>query len=158
MKIKIFLIITLLFFLASCGGKEKDAQSVGSQVSGEALSGVSLDAIDIAIVMYAQRSAFNRVTVSDKIKQLISRYGEGTSFEISVKGITQPFLKSGSKIIIPPGGEFICSYKGKLNFTVKFTEGEVGIIDSNIFVKDGTRSQIDSDSYIFHSGKWRKIK
>lgn len=156
MKSKLFVGFVILFFLASCSGREKERSEGQLRGKEEVLSETALDAVDLAIVMYAKRASFNPVPISPDIKQHLSKYGEGTSFEMSYNNITVPFLKNGVKIIIPPGGEFVCKYEGEMNYHIKLTEGEVGILNKNIYVKEGSKAQVDTVSYVFLRGKWRK--
>jgi hypothetical protein len=145
---RITILVLALLTLLSCG--EKDSREI--------LGGPGLDAVDLTVVMSAQRNAFNPVSISPDIQKRLAKYNEGTKFNSKYNNIKVPFSQEGAKIIIFANGEILCKYNGSLNNTVKITDGEVGIINKEIYIKDGTRAQIDSDWYFFSNGKWRKAK
>ncbi len=163
----IYTFIIFVFIASSCSKSEhathqgregSSANKVKLSVAEGVLSGTPLDALDLIIAINAVDTAFNPISLSSNLKERLSKYSDGSTYKLSIKGAKSPLVNGGAKMIIPNGGEFICKYKGDFNFEIKIVEGEVGVLNGDIYVKEGTRVLIDNVPYTFIKDKWRQTK
>jgi hypothetical protein len=157
MKRNLFIFVCLMLAVASCGRSGLDAEKLRKA---EKLGGPGLDAADLAIVAYALNNPSLGVDLSMNLKQRLARYNGNTNFKITADKIGQKPIKGkgvqGIKLILQPESKFDCDYEGALQNRLSFQNGEVGIVDGGIYIKEGTRMSLDGTVYTFFEGFWRK--
>jgi hypothetical protein len=148
--------VILMMLLASCGGdasKERLSKA-------EELAGPGLDAVDLAIVIFSLNDRSVQPDLSPELKLRLARYNGNTTFDIKCdRHGRQPVSTNGIpgvKVVFFPGADFMCTYKGSLGYAVKISDGEIGIMNRVIYVKEGTKLSVDGDPYVFFEGKWKR--
>ncbi|HNY66996.1 MAG TPA: hypothetical protein PKM41_16330 [Deltaproteobacteria bacterium] len=143
----IIAVTILAFFLVSCSRSDSLPES-------------AKDAVDLAIVCVSQNTNLPHPELSDGLKQRLAKYNGNTNFELTCNGIGQKPEDvngvHGLQIVMIPGAQFKCTYKGGLKHSVQFLSGEVGVVNKEIHVKEGSKISVDSKQYVFSQGVWKK--
>jgi hypothetical protein len=150
-------VMIAMLLLVSCSGKEYDKEKLRKA---EALGGPALDAVDLAIVVFTLNTPSAKPPMREDLKQRLIRYNGNTGYEIKCdKHGSRPVMKNGIpgiQVAFLPGADFTCKFKGTLGYVIKLKDGEVGIVDGEIYVKEWTKLSVDDTRYVFFEGAWRK--
>ena len=148
----ISLFLTVLF-LTSCGG---DVDPRGD------LDADSQIALEVGIVSNLDSPyALHPTTISDDLRERLEALGS-IQMRNTVYGSIMPAPegKSGAIIKANSGGAVLeTSISGTANASITVRDGEIGLVDGNIYVEEGTQL-IDKDGQIFTfvHGKWSAKK
>jgi len=142
-----------IFFLTSCGG---DVDPRGD------LDADSQLALEVGIVSNLDSPyALHPATISDELRERLEALGS-IQMRNTVYGSIMPAPegKSGAIIKANSGGAVLeTSISGIANASITVRDGEVGLVDGNIYIGQGTQL-IDKDGQIFTfvRGKWSAKK
>jgi hypothetical protein len=116
----------------------------------------TVEAIDVTIAVSMMASDFSP-KISDRLKSLLKKYDVDTVFGVASAGTT--YLNKGKGFAI----ELKHDWSVPFNFTaaklplVKFRRGEVGVFETEIYVKDGTEALVGEKAYVFANKRWTRL-
>jgi hypothetical protein len=150
-------VMIAMLLLVSCSGKDAANERLRKA---EALAGPALDAVDLTIVIFSLNNPSVKPPMSDELKLRLARYNGNTGYEIKCdRHGSRPVMKDGIpgiQVAFLPGADLTCTYKGALGYVIKLKDGEVGIVNRGIYVKEGTKLSVNNDPYVFFEGKWKR--
>jgi hypothetical protein len=93
--------------------------------------------------------------LSDALNARLQKYPySDVEFRMTFGGVTAPIY--GEKLTIPQDGAIDAQLTGPINYDVRLTAGEVGIVDGSVFVKEGTVAIINTVRFVFRADHWKK--
>jgi hypothetical protein len=113
----------------------------------------TVEAIDVTIAVSMMPSGIP-FKISDRLKSLIKKYDAGTVFGVGSAGTTYVNKGKGVAIELKPDWSEPPSVAGAKLRPVKFRKGEVGVVEAEIYVREGTEALVGGKIYEFLIKRW----
>lgn len=112
---------------------------------------ISKVSTDIKLIKSPGDTINHELKISHSILERLPKYNSDQLDEsISVDGVDMSFEDDGVKILIPQNAAITVKYNGFLNEDIQFVEGEIGISNGDIYIKDGTTAIVNEKSYRYN--------
>jgi hypothetical protein len=117
----------------------------------------ALDAIDLTIALCTDMIIPAPIELSDRLHDLIAEYELQAVLITGHPGFPTTFLENGYSTHLQETWGAPCSLASERLPDVAFRGGEIGVVDAEIYVKEGTETQVEGAVYRFEEGQWHRV-
>jgi len=114
--------------------------------------------IDATIAICAKHCLPGPPAISQRLHDLISTYVDEKFIGVREPGFWKVKIEDGWGIELKKDAwRLPCSFNAKKLDNILLRKGKIGIINKEIYIKEGTEAKVDDIVYVYQKGFWQKI-